>query len=135
MADDTLAASVARVYFANCRIVRALGREYGFRSVFFWQPVIWVGKKPLTPDEVVFRSATAPDMVALAGLFRATYPRVEQDASREGVHSLTDVFDNQRSPIWIDVMHVVPLGNRLVAQRMLRELEGEGVAGRVMSRN
>src|SRR4051812_33489964 len=36
-----LANGVVRGYVANVRLVEALGKAYGFRPVFFWQPVIF----------------------------------------------------------------------------------------------
>ena len=45
-----LAAEVISVYAANLRLVRLLAREYRFRPIFFWQPVITT-KRFRTPDE------------------------------------------------------------------------------------
>ena len=45
-----LAEEVISVYAANLRMVRLLAREYGFRPLFFWQPVITT-KRFKTPDE------------------------------------------------------------------------------------
>ena len=35
---------------------------------------------------------------------------------------IADVFDEQDEAIWIDFMHVTPLGNQLVAERMIKLL-------------
>jgi hypothetical protein len=45
-----LAREVIAAYLGNVRLVRLLGREYGFQPIFFWQPMITT-KRCKTPDE------------------------------------------------------------------------------------
>ena len=45
-----LAAEVVRRYRANVAIVEKLGKEFGFETLFYWQPVVF-DKRELTPYE------------------------------------------------------------------------------------
>jgi hypothetical protein len=49
--DEELIASFLEYYSSTARIVEAIGREYGFCSVFVWQPTIHGTRKPLSLRE------------------------------------------------------------------------------------
>lgn len=127
MSADSLAEQVVARYLENQRMVRGLSREYGFDYAFFWQPVIWRTKKPLTDEErITFRNAVR----GLPELFDAVYARVPGIASREAhVYDISDVFDGQAAFLYVDWNHVVPEGNALVADRMMAVLD-ERAGGR-----
>jgi lysophospholipase L1-like esterase len=117
---DSLAASIAKCYFENFRLVGALAQEYGFEYAFFWQPVISIGYKPLTREEREFRTEMDP---ALMGLYTATYQIIQNSTlERKNLYYIADVFDEQVAQIWVDEMHVTPVGNRLIEQEMLQKL-------------
>lgn len=44
-------------YESNLKIVRMFAREYGFKTYFFWQPVLAYGNKPLVPFEEKLKEA------------------------------------------------------------------------------
>lgn len=117
-----LADEVTGRYLANERLVAALAAQWGFEHFFFWQPMLGVGAKRLTPQEEVYRGAIDPDARAL---FAAVYERVRAAAPPDGrLRDLADVFDAHSGNLWIDALgHVTPVGNALVARRMLAELE------------
>jgi len=46
----TLSDSIVETYISSYEIVHALAREYGFKPLFFWQPVITAGDKFLTDE-------------------------------------------------------------------------------------
>jgi hypothetical protein len=48
------------------------------------------------------------------------YQTVERKSSQyQNFYSLADIFDHYHGLIWIDGAHVTPIGNRLIAARML----------------
>lgn len=122
-----LADSIVAVYLKNYEIVEALAAQYGFDYVFFWQPVLVLGKKPLTMDEQAIKDATDP---ALVLLFEETHQRIERAAPvHPNLHDLSHVLDEQQAQIWFDPLHITPEGNHLMAQAMLdvlaRQRSGE----------
>ena len=113
----TLSDSVVERYISTYEIIDALAQKYGFKFVFFWQPNIAIGEKPLTSEEQEMRHRMDPALVALHG---SVYRRVRQVATNyENLYYIGGIFDSLNSGIWIDAFHVTPEGNQLIAQKML----------------
>jgi len=112
-----LSGSVARAYLSNYKIVSALAQKYGFKFGFFWQPIISIGKKPLTDEEQDMRRLMDPALVAL---YDSVYRIIEQSASEyESLYYMGHIFDEYKSGIWIDDAHITPAGNQIVAKKMI----------------
>jgi hypothetical protein len=112
-----LSDSVARVYLADYRIVSALAQKYGFKFQFFWQPIISIGEKHLTDEEQAIKSSMDPALVAL---YDSVYRIIEQSfAQYENLYYMGQIFDQRKSGVWIDEVHVTPEGNEIVAEKML----------------
>jgi hypothetical protein len=79
-------------YLGNVDLVQALGRAYGFRAVFFWQPI----DKP------------APEV---ARFFQRVQQRLFERAP-EGVHDLTQL----PGLAYLDWCHTTPESNARIAQ-------------------
>jgi lysophospholipase L1-like esterase len=114
-----LSHSITDVYLGNYRAVEALAREYGFSFYYFWPPHLSKGKKALTNEEQAFKQELDP---ALLRLFDEVYATVEARVSPEYTHLfvLSDLFDRCESLIWIDDVHTTPVGNQMIAERMLQ---------------
>jgi hypothetical protein len=121
--DGRLASEVVDTYLSNYRTVEALASQYGFRFEFFLQPLILTGRKVLTTEErgmIPEMQYSAPGVAELAsGVYQMIGARAPRLAN---LRSLTDVFDAQKSQIWIDWCHVTPEGNRIVAAAMAEAL-------------
>jgi hypothetical protein len=110
---------VVQNYFGNYKIVSALAQKYGFEYLFFLPPRIFRGNKTLTPEEQKMKRETQSD-AALSKLYTAVYQTVERKSSQyQNFYSMADIFDHYHALIWIDGAHVTPVGNRLIAARML----------------
>jgi dTDP-4-dehydrorhamnose reductase len=108
-------AGVKKVVYTSSR--SALAQKYGFKFGFFWQPIISIGKKPLTDEEQAVRSSMDPAIVAL---YASVYRIIEQSASQyENLYYMGHIFDEYKSGIWIDDVHITPAGNQIIAQKML----------------
>ncbi|MFQ5730539.1 MAG: hypothetical protein ACE5KM_01160 [Planctomycetaceae bacterium] len=116
--------------FHNMKCVRALGAEFGFRSLFLTQPVPVLGK-PLHSEEIkTLRNVRRTQRwiaqelqywedhykeyldSLLARCKRAGYPIVD----------LSSLFQNNDSRLYVDDCHLTGEGYRLVAERIYREL-------------
>lgn len=121
-----VADAVLKAYVGNMRIVQALGAEYGFRSLFFWQPTIF-DKQTLTPYEQSERakqSTLRPLVFAindgvrngqLAGIDPASFV------------DFSKMFESEEPAIFIDWCHVGERGNNMIALAMAREILTDGV--------
>lgn len=115
----SLANAITENYLSNYRAVDALARSSGFTYYFFWPAHLSKGRKALTQEEQDLKAAVDP---ALLRLFDAVYRMAETHVGREysNLFSLTDIFDQRESLIWLDDAHTTPVGNQLIAERMLR---------------
>jgi len=113
-ATPALASDVAANYCSNIGVVAALGDRYGFRSVFFWQPVLFL-KRQQTAYE---RSAAAQYGYA-AQFFAEVYQhRASHECPGVNVHDLGPVTDEERAPMFIDAFHPTEEGNQRLAAAM-----------------
>ena len=121
----TLSDLVVETYIGNYEIVDALAQKYGFKFLFFWQPVITIGDKSLTGEEQEMRRRMEP---TLSELYDSVYRRVEQEANKyENLYYIAEIFDSLDSQIWIDEAHITPVGNRLIAEKMFSVITGRNL--------
>ena len=119
----TLSDLIAQNYFGNYKIVSALAQEYGFKYFFFLPPLISRGNKPLTPEEQEMKHEMESE-AAFYKLFTAAYQTLERESSKyQNLYSLVDIFDRYDSLMYIDESHLTPIGNQLIAERMLTVIQ------------
>jgi hypothetical protein len=110
---------IVQDYLRNYKIVSAFAQEYGFKSFFFLPPSVSLGNKPLTSEEQEMKHETEGE-VAFYKLFTAVYQTIERESSKyQNLYSMVHIFDRYDSLLWIDDGHVTPVGNQLIAERML----------------
>jgi hypothetical protein len=110
---DAIEQDIVNIYVFNNQMVRAVGDHFGFRSLFYWQPVIY-SKHPLTAYEQAFVGARSRQ-----DFFTATYRRLSSAAQKEGVHDLSGILDGAGSRTYfVDPWHITEEGNAVVARRM-----------------
>ncbi len=114
--DPRLASDVAECYAGNVAIIRGLGRQYGFRPFFFWQPVVFTKttRTALEQDE-------AARFAPLESIFRAVHEQLKKSpelASAADYHDLSALFDNQSDGAFIDYCHTTEKANERIADLM-----------------
>jgi lysophospholipase L1-like esterase len=116
ISTDTMGAAVTQAYLNNYKMVAALSRQYGFQFLFFCQPVICIGPKPLAPEEETMRLAMDP---ALVRLYEVVYGAVEQAGPEyPNLVDIARLLDAHPEALYFDWGHLTPPGNALVAQKM-----------------
>lgn len=119
----SLLREAASIYAANVRIVRSLGVTYGFESYFFLQPFPLFSAKPLTAEEEpVVRSRRMPWEQEQAESFYALVRRSAYLRSLPEFIDISTVLDDVVETLLLDIEHLLPRGNELVAQAMLERL-------------
>ena len=109
-------------YESNLRIVRMFAKEYGFKTYFFWQPVLAYGNKPLVPFEEKLKEARGPELGGRVqrGL-KAVYEQAERRSEVSGSFVfLGHAFDDVREPMYVDEFHLDPIGNKIMADSIAR---------------
>lgn len=120
-----LVQSLVDVYAANVRIVNGLAREYGFAAYFFLQPVPMLAAKHNTPLEAAVLKERADIRGWEGALFRQSYAAFARQPylrSLANYHDISGLFDGMTAELYQDSEHLLPEGNRLVAERIAREL-------------
>lgn len=116
-----LAGEVVAVYAANLRLLRFLGREHGFKPIFFWQPVITT-KRRKTVDEQRWENDYTKQPDRRRQLYQAIIAeqrRCPDLAEAADVIDLSALFDDWTEPVYIDLYHLSEAGNAAVAEAML----------------
>jgi hypothetical protein len=113
---------VVKNYLGNHEIIDVLAKRYGFEAFLFIQPILSVGNKPLTREEQQMKQTFEQDK-ALDKLDAAVYRTLDRESSKyEGLYYLGHIFDGNNASLWIDNSHVNPIGNDLIAQRMVEAI-------------
>ena len=121
----TLSDSITRDYFGSYKIVSALAKEYGFKYFFFVPPEIGLGNKTLTPEEQEMKQREESE-TAHYKLSTAVYEIIERESSKyQHLYSMVHVFDPYDSLMWIDGGHATPIGNQVIAERMLAVIQAQ----------
>jgi len=103
-------------YESNLGLVKALSKAYGFKLYCFWQPSLYYGHKPLAPFEQQLVNASNPQTDYWYTAEIAGNAEAETRAARLGDFIfLGGLFDSVKDPLYIDMVHLDPLGNKLVA--------------------
>ena len=120
---DELSRDVVSTYLHNMDTVEALSNRYGFDCHFFWQPSLYEESKPLTPEEQEIREGLVAESNSktpgLIELRRAVYELIRGEVSkRDNLYYIADVFNTTEDFIYMDGAHIVPEGNKVVAEKM-----------------
>jgi len=110
------ARAVLSSYMENVRIIRCLGQERGFNTLFYWQPIVFM-KDHLTDYE----AGALGDGREIEELYaEASHLAAEADYLKglNDFHDLCGIFKDRKEPVFIDWCHVTEEGNRIIAERM-----------------
>ncbi len=114
---EALAQTTADYYLTNVRVITALGETYGFETVFFWQPVLVVERKPRTPAEEDMASVVENPLLAM---YRDTWTAIKTAAPQTpNLYYVADALDSHAETLYFDHHHLLPAGNALIASRIV----------------
>lgn len=109
--------AVAGYMGATAAQVRALGRAYGFRTVFVLQPIVF-SKRLKTPHE----TRAARDEIQVAAGYEAAYAAIRTQPALTGEGDFVDlsgIFDERPEPFYVDYCHLGEPGNAAVAAALV----------------
>lgn len=104
-------------YEANLGFAKALSTAYGFKMYCFWQPSLYYGHKPLVPFEQQMVNTSNP----WTDYWRPAVEVGYQEAAKRAAAKpgefvfLGGFFDSSKDPMYLDMVHLDPQGNELVA--------------------
>jgi hypothetical protein len=125
---SALSEAVVARYLRNYTFVSALAEQHRFKFLFFWQPFISIGQKPLTTEEREIRDKGNAE-TTYSELVRSVYRGIDANApAYRNLYDMAHMFDRYDGLLWIDSAHVTPLGNELLAGKMLEILQARSFA-------
>jgi lysophospholipase L1-like esterase len=123
LASETLLQDVIATYRGNMELVKALGEQYHFKYLFYWQPTIFQ-KVHLTEYERLQRLAIKD----IGQFVHRTHEVLQQsglaDQGEYFLRDLSQVFADVRDPVYLDWCHLGESGNEIIAQRMANDVLG-----------
>jgi len=117
-ADLDLAAGAINTYLFNAKAVRAMATRFGFRTLFFWQPVI-TEKKTLSSFEQSLEQEAEHNTPGLSAFFQQAYAIMREVGPKSKIIDLSGVFTGDRRSYYTDGAHLVEAGNAVVVKAML----------------
>lgn len=114
---DQQAKETMKQYRHLMRQASALGREYGFKVYYFWQPLLLTQNRVLTEYEKKIYEVQSP---ALIKTYHMLYKVAGEMHGKDNFYYIADIFDNVNEPIFFDFCHVGPKGNAIVAENIYK---------------
>ncbi len=116
---ENLAAATVESYLSNVRFVEAMGREWGFVPIFFWQPTAY-SKRNRTPfeEEEIRRLNYAEETQRFFARVSTLFSEHEQARRNSRVVNFADVLGDSPAGVYIDYGHMTESGYGLVASAM-----------------
>ncbi len=111
-------------YEENLKIITALGGVFNFKVYAFWQPALAYGRKPLLDYEHRLKMNVANGAYDSSSAILLMYEEAERRARRSGNFVfLGNIFDDVQEPLYLDSVHLNPVGNQLVARAIASYIE------------
>lgn len=115
-----LAQKTIDLYHENIRLVYSLGEQQNFKSLFYWQPTIF-DKRSLSDYE----KEKAQDVDFLKDFLKSVNKHVvTENISLQSLYyyDISEIFMDEKEPVFIDYCHVSEYGNSVIAKRMLQDI-------------
>lgn len=113
----------------NIEVVKALGERYGFDSYFYWQPcLIPSARKPLPYEQTIIDETSRVWVKSFEAAWAEARKRLK-NRENEHIFYIGDIFLDVKEPIYMQIDHIGPEGNKIVAQEiyetMIRSIAGK----------
>lgn len=115
-----LAKATSSVYQQNMRLVYSWSESMGFQALFYWQPSIF---DKMTRTEYERKIAEEVEYIRnFNNLVKSQL--IPQDVSHGSLTycDISDIFNDEKEPVFIDYCHVSELGNTEIAKRMASDI-------------
>ncbi len=120
-----LSQRVLDYYQAHIRQVKALGREYGFKSFFFWQPHLLNSERKAHSYEASFIRDASPVFVESQHQVYLQARRRLSGQENADIFFLGDILNEADIPAYLDWSHTGPQANALIAREMYERMKDD----------
>lgn len=119
--SDKLADATVNYYINNIETVESLGKQYHFKTLFYWQPVVYTKKHQTTHEK-----EKAKEKEYIEKIFLKVYSSVKNSktlSKNKNFFNLSDIFNDTRENRYVDECHLTENSNAIIAQRILKDLQ------------
>ncbi len=116
---EKLAEESIGVYNENLRLAYALSREYGFKSVFYWQPLLFFKQVRSESEQAEFEKMNWTQSFFELGRAQLSGDEIHMD--NLDFYDISEFFNNESVPVFIDWCHVGEYGNTRLAKRLAQD--------------
>jgi hypothetical protein len=117
----SLAHDIVKDYKKSMKLLDHLSRTYGFQYICFWQPSMFTEKK-------LFDKESNIDPWLKDKAFKKIYLYTNEYLQKEKIphfYFLSNILENRTEPVYIDVAHISPKGNQIVAGVIRNDMQKE----------
>ncbi len=116
-----LAGESATIYFENLKLISSWGKDNGFKTLFYWQPIIF-NKQNLTQYEQ--KEAEKVDYIRqFAMLVNEELKEKLLTENSVKFHDVSGIFSETKEPVFIDFCHISESGNSVIAKIIAKDIE------------
>jgi hypothetical protein len=115
-----LAQETIDIYQENIRLVYSLGEQQDFKSLFYWQPTIFDKR-----NQSDYEKEKAKDVDFLKDFIKLVNQHVvSENISHQSFYyyDISEIFMDEKEPVFIDYCHVSEYGNSVIARRMMQDI-------------
>jgi lysophospholipase L1-like esterase len=123
----SLSEQVALTYEANLTLAESLGKSYGFRSIFFWQPIVFT-----KPARVASERDEATKWGWTERMFAEVYSQIHSSLvlkSDRAFRDLSGIFADTEGLVFIDYCHTTEAANAPIADAIVQSVIAAVKAG------
>ena len=116
---DGLEKEIVGIYLNNLKINDGISKVYGFKTMFYWQPVIYY-KKILTNFEERFNHDEEMKI-----LYFKTYDILQQEKpilAKYNFYDISRILAHSKKSLYIDYCHLNEEGNNEIADRIANDI-------------
>ena len=116
---DGLEKEIVEIYLNNINIVDGISKVYGFKTMYYWQPIIYY-KKVLTDFEEYYNHDEE-----MKKLYFKTYDILQQEKpnlARYNFYDISGILANSKKSLYIDFCHVNEEGNKEIAESIANDV-------------
>ncbi|MEW5819740.1 MAG: SGNH/GDSL hydrolase family protein [Cyanobacteriota bacterium] len=118
--SEELAQNVVDTYITNINIIEAIGKKHHFKTIFYWQPVIYNKIHPTEYEK--YQLNINKFMENFNNMVYTNIKSSKTLKNKPNFHNLCDLFNKNNNTIFLDQCHVTENGNLLIAKRIIKDI-------------
>jgi len=117
--QQKIATDIYQIYLQNLNIIRSISKFYGFKTLFYWQPII-LTKDDYTPYES--HIASVGESYFHGKSIFVQLRKLISNIKENDFHDLSEILSGYQRPFYIDYFHIDELGNEILGRKIANDV-------------